>query len=273
MQRGNWVPIDKGFISMLPKDRPYSEVEAAFSLTCDYDEGSLATIEGYMKLWKWGKGKVYRFVKNRGFSLKRGNKRGPGVIIIDRTIGDTTSGRKADDRRTQNGRPVILDSKWLKRTADDRRTIGDTTSGRKADDRRNTTIYPNPNPNPKKQTQGETNDKPAENNPPACAGSAGDKNRTKVNGYSEKFLTFWAAYPKKHGKAPAWKKWKREGLDSIFDEIMVSLGAHKASAGWVKNNGQFIPQGSTWVNQERWEDEIQPSTGINQSKNGVIYDL
>ena len=68
-----------------------------------------------MKLWKWGKGRVYRFIENRGFSLQRDSKRGPGTIIIERTIGDTTSGRQADDRRV-------------------------------------TTIHPDPKPNPKPTT-------------------------------------------------------------------------------------------------------------------------
>lgn len=148
MQRGNWVPIDKGFLSLLPKDRPYSEIEAAFSLTCDYDDGKSATVEGYMKLWKWGKGKVYRFIKNRGFSIRRDNKRSPGLIVIDRTIDDTTCGRKTDAKRTQNGRPVIRDSRWLKRDPDAKRTQNGRQMIRHADDKQDTTIYPDPNPDP-----------------------------------------------------------------------------------------------------------------------------
>ncbi len=71
---------------------------------------------------------------------------------------------------------------------------------------------------------------------------------------SEKFLTFWASYPNKQGRAKAWEKWSEWNLDSQADAIMTALNGFKRSEGWLKDNGQFIPHGSTWINQRRWLD-------------------
>ena len=44
--------------------------------------------------------------------------------------------------------------------------------------------------------------------------------------------------------------------------MMQALEKQKASADWQKANGQYIPNPSTWLNGERWEDveqvDVQP---------------
>ena len=40
MEDGNWVPISKGFKKALPKGRKFTELEAMFSLQCDYDHSN-----------------------------------------------------------------------------------------------------------------------------------------------------------------------------------------------------------------------------------------
>ena len=69
MKYGNWVPISKGFLKHLPKDRPYTKLEAVFCLQCDYDQENLVTVNGYSSLWRWGKGKVYRFLEEVGVEI------------------------------------------------------------------------------------------------------------------------------------------------------------------------------------------------------------
>ena len=82
-----------------------------------------------------------------------------------------------------------------------------------------------------------------------------NKRTTTTDGYSENFQAFWEEYPKKIGKAKAFTHWKKHKCDNgIFELIMKSLDEHKNSAGWIKDNGQFIPQGDTWVSGRRWED-------------------
>lgn len=69
------------------------------------------------------------------------------------------------------------------------------------------------------------------------------------------FEQFWTLYPKKAGKKPAqasWRKVKREDYQKVLD----ALARHRKSEQWTKNNGQFIPNATTWLNQERWDDEV-----------------
>jgi hypothetical protein len=33
--------------------------------------------------------------------------------------------------------------------------------------------------------------------------------------------------------------------------------AHKQTDQWSNNNGRYIPYAATWLNEGRWEDEIQ----------------
>lgn len=75
-------------------------------------------------------------------------------------------------------------------------------------------------------------------------------------GYSTEFDTFWEKYPRKTGKGEAWRSWSKARLPTLAD-ILESLEKQKLSAQWKKDNGQFIPHPATWLNQRRWEDEVQ----------------
>jgi hypothetical protein len=80
------------------------------------------------------------------------------------------------------------------------------------------------------------------------------------NQVDQLFQVFWKAYPIKKSKGLAQKSWakilKAEGLD-VSAEIISSVERHKTSeAQWLKNNGEFIPHPSTFLNQARWRDEI-----------------
>jgi hypothetical protein len=60
---GNWVPLHKAGVKALPHDRPYSEVEAMFSLSVDLDNGRRQSVRSYARIWRWSRGKVERFLK------------------------------------------------------------------------------------------------------------------------------------------------------------------------------------------------------------------
>ena len=80
------------------------------------------------------------------------------------------------------------------------------------------------------------------------------------------FADFWQAYPKKVGKATAQKAWRRKTLYAIlYSKVLPALQAQKNSPQWLKDNGQFIPHPATWLNQERWEDEVKAYEGTNDS--------
>lgn len=80
----------------------------------------------------------------------------------------------------------------------------------------------------------------------------------------EKFDAFWEAYPSKKSKKLVEKIWARMGVnDDLFERIMTGLEQQKKSLRWTKDNGEFIPNPSTWLNQERWEDEVKISTELS----------
>jgi len=76
--------------------------------------------------------------------------------------------------------------------------------------------------------------------------------------FKNSFELFWHAYPKKQGKKPCMAKWCEviKPDDELVKTIMAALEAQKATEQWQKNGGMFIPMCSTWLNQSRWEDEI-----------------
>jgi hypothetical protein len=71
------------------------------------------------------------------------------------------------------------------------------------------------------------------------------------------FDTFWKAYPRKVNKPGALKAWKNKKLNDSIDIILAGLERWKASRQWVKDGGQFIPHPATWINQERWNDDVE----------------
>lgn len=77
--------------------------------------------------------------------------------------------------------------------------------------------------------------------------------RGDENGFQE----FWQAYPRKVGKGAARRSWKRIRPDAeLQQKILNSLAEHKYSHDWTREHGRFIPHPATFLNQERWEDEL-----------------
>jgi len=71
---------------------------------------------------------------------------------------------------------------------------------------------------------------------------------------ADAFDLFYKAYPgKKGGKEKLRKKWRADKLDAKAEHVMAVLASLKKSKQWLKNNGQFIPMMSTWLNQQRWD--------------------
>ncbi len=76
----------------------------------------------------------------------------------------------------------------------------------------------------------------------------------------ERFEQFWAVYPRKVGKGAARKAFaKIKPNDELLKRMVVAVVTQSKSDAWTKDGGQFIPNPSTWLNQERWEDEINPT--------------
>lgn len=70
------------------------------------------------------------------------------------------------------------------------------------------------------------------------------------------FDDFWSAYPVRKAKAAAQKAWSKLTTEQRQKAIDV-LPAHKSQQEWLKDNGQYIPHPATWLNQNRFDDELQ----------------
>ena len=74
--------------------------------------------------------------------------------------------------------------------------------------------------------------------------------------YAERFAEFWKAYPKKVGKEAARKAFmKVKPSADLFQRMLGAIKEQTASDQWKRDNGQYIPNPATWLNQGRWDDE------------------
>jgi predicted phage replisome organizer len=84
-----------------------------------------------------------------------------------------------------------------------------------------------------------------------------------VSKYTGEFLKFYESYPRKVGKEPAWKAWKkRNGDRPDIETLLKILEEQKRSDQWQKEGGQFVPLPATWINQGRWDDKLEEKGGI-----------
>jgi hypothetical protein len=91
--------------------------------------------------------------------------------------------------------------------------------------------------------------------------------KIKKTTYTDDFEKFWNAYPNRKAKLAAFKAWQK--IDpSLHETIMEKLVLHCKSQAWLKDGGQFVPHASTWLTQERWEDEINDDLQRPENSNG-----
>ncbi len=85
-----------------------------------------------------------------------------------------------------------------------------------------------------------------------------DKSFSKKESESELFNKFWNCYPKKVSKGNA-EKWftKNKPNEDLVNRMVEKLEQLKETDQWKKDNGQFIPYPTTWLNAKGWEDEVQ----------------
>ena len=88
---------------------------------------------------------------------------------------------------------------------------------------------------------------------------------------AEAFDVFWKLYPNKKSKKDARKAWEKlKPSAELRQTLMTALGNHCLSRDWTKDDGQYVPMASTWLNGERWIDVLKPaatSTGQNAFNN------
>ena len=69
------------------------------------------------------------------------------------------------------------------------------------------------------------------------------------------FAEFWKAYPRKVNKAQALRSFKAQKVNGNLQEIIDDVELRCKQDDWMKENGQYIPYPSTYLNNRKWEEE------------------
>ena len=121
---------------------------------------------------------------------------------------------------------------------------------------------PDPDPDPEADPEEEGIQEGTE---PGSVGSGSGSRSARTRAcpvrFSASFVSFWEKYPpqRKVGKKAAWKAWERARRAADWpglEAILASLERSKQSAQWREQNGRFVPNPTTWLNQGRWDDEL-----------------
>lgn len=77
-----------------------------------------------------------------------------------------------------------------------------------------------------------------------------------VKGDAPGFERFWAAYPRKTAKKAALKAFaKLAPSDELLGKMLAALARQSATI-WAGKELSFVPHAATWMNGERWEDDV-----------------
>lgn len=161
-----------------------------------------------------------------------------------------------------SGAPVRHSRTSREPIADYERTTRERLANRSRSDREpfandSRTIRDKPEPEPEpSQSQ-----KPKPNNPPDPPG--GEE--------GGQFERFWDQYPRKAAKSAALKAWRKlTGTDR--ETALSRLAAWLANWQTGRESGEFKrfgPHPATWINQRRWEDELDGSGAEDEVKAGI----
>lgn len=73
----------------------------------------------------------------------------------------------------------------------------------------------------------------------------------------DRFERFWQAYPRHTDKKKALLAFQRLKPDEdMLSAMLAAIEQQKQSDQWSRDGGAYIPHPSTWLNQERWNDEL-----------------
>ncbi len=71
------------------------------------------------------------------------------------------------------------------------------------------------------------------------------------------FMQFWNCYPRRVGKVPAARLWKR--TQPNLEEVLAGVAAWKSSREW--SDPMFIPHPTTFLARQQWQE--RPITKAN----------
>lgn len=107
-------------------------------------------------------------------------------------------------------------------------------------------------------TQLNSTNQPSVRKIPEISGNAKAQRDKSFSEDNKQFNQFWLAYPKKVSKVDAKKAFKRiKPSDALLNKMITALEQQSKTEQWLKERKRYVPNPATWLNQERWEDEIE----------------
>ena len=74
------------------------------------------------------------------------------------------------------------------------------------------------------------------------------------------FETFWALYPKRVAKKDAVRAWDRVDKTDHGELFTALMGWRRV---WLaRGEMQYVPNPASWLNGERWTDELPPGAAV-----------
>ena len=210
-----------------------------------------------------------RTLEGRNIILKDGRKIGPNPATNDWKM-EKESDRKRSEKVTENGQPGTSNltknghNDTIKVTensqkSDRKRSASEaeekpevTENGQGCDRKRSEKVTENGQHKRKKETY-------TKDNNPVCA--SGD-----ALGEQDRFEEWWQHYPIKRNKKKSKDVWKRKKLNSIAERLISDvINRNSKDQNWLRG---YIPLPTTYLNGERWDDELTRPTGDHQKQGG-----
>ena len=81
-------------------------------------------------------------------------------------------------------------------------------------------------------------------------------NHHEIERLESNFDAFWDLYPKKVAKQKAKDIWLKNKYNDLLTEKIIDAITQQVEVTWKHTEKKYIPNATTWLNQQRWEDEI-----------------
>lgn len=82
------------------------------------------------------------------------------------------------------------------------------------------------------------------------------------------FDTFWLLYPKRMARKEARRAWDRL---SAADQLAAIVGLAAWRRVWLaRGEMQYVPHAATWINGERWTDELPVEVTSSHASHQVV---
>lgn len=83
-----------------------------------------------------------------------------------------------------------------------------------------------------------------------------NKEKEKEREQENWFNQFWSVYPRKDDKSSSRKAWNKiDVTEDLLKTILSKIEKAKETDQWNRDDGQYIPLPTTWLNKRRWENE------------------